>query len=418
MTLILHLLGCVASDAGLDGGPPGDDGGVESLEDGLAHDMETWEERQTTPDGRPRPPEDTDADAFYAEGTLHDIHLSIPESGRASLALNPKGFVPGTFRYNGRTWPVEIRLKGTTTFRPLSGKAAFRVDFDNVDPDARFHGRKRLTLNSMLQDSSMLHEHVAYWLYRHRGVPAPRHTFARVWLDDELYGLYGVVETMDEQLLDRVLPDDEDGNLYEANLADFHVGDERKYELEETGGLAEPYLDLEALTAAIAAAPPAAYLDALDATFDLDALLRMMAIDIVSGNVDGYTRLRNNYMVYNAVESGRWYLLPWGHDQSFQWHQGVAPYTDLHGHLAERCGASPACTARLTTEIEALLVDWEDGAFATMVSDATSLVQADCGDDPRAELPCDAAHVLAFVLARPATVREDLAEANEEAAEE
>lgn len=363
-------------------------------------------------------PDDPDAEDFYAEGTLHDIHLTLDDAGRASLGLDPRTSVAGTFRTGGNTWRVGIRLKGTTTFRTLAGKAAFKIDFEHVDPEGRFRGRKRLTLNSMLQDSSMLHEHAAYWMYRQRGVPAPRHTYARVWVNDVHYGLYGVVETMDEQFLDRVLPDDGDGNLYEANLADFHVGDEHRYELEEASPLVEPYVDLQALTGTIAAAPPDAFLAALEATFNADELLRMLAIDLVSGNVDGYSRLRNNYLAYNAVGAGRWYLMPWGHDQSMQWHVSVAPFDGGVGYLLERCALDPACVTRLTQEIEDLLVVWDEGAFAAMVSEATSLVQEECANDPRAEFPCDAGHVLAFVLARSASVRDNLDEVAAEATEE
>ena len=143
----------------------------------------------------------------------------------------------------------------------------------------------------------------------------------------------------------------------------------------------------------------------------------MLAIDLVSGNVDGYSRLRNNYLAYNAVGAGRWYLMPWGHDQSMQWHESVAPFDKAVGHLVERCAADPACVSALTAQMEDLLVMWEDGAFAAMVSAATSLVQDECAADPRAEFVCDSGHVLAFVLARPATVREDIADAAAAAAE-
>lgn len=415
----LWLLACIAPEMGLNGeeDPPGGadpGGGVEWT------GTEPMTEAGPMPEGAPwlNEGDDPDAEAFYAEGTLHDIHLTLSEGGRSALGVNPRADVAGTFTLNGHTRPVGIRLKGTTTFRPLSGKAAFKIDFRHTHPEARFHGRKRLTLNSMLQDSSMLHEHVAYWLYRNRGVPAPRHTYARVWLDGEYYGLYGVVETMDEQLLDQVFPTDEDGNLYEANLADFDVGEEHKYELEEAAELVEPYTDLQALTALIAAAPPAGYFDALASTFDVDNLMRMLAIDLVSGNVDGYSRLRNNYMVYNAVNAGRWYLMPWGYDQSMQWHSSLAPFNEMHGLLVERCGADPKCVTRLTQEVEDLMIMWEAGEFASMVSAATSLVQEECAADPRAELACDSGHVLAFVLARPESVRENLAEVAAEALEE
>jgi hypothetical protein len=409
------LFACVSTETSLvdDPLPPGPDA-VESAGDAPTRSVQPYDGDRLDPDPLRDPqapaPDDPDADAFYAEGTLHDIRLTLPDTSRASLALAPRVAVDATFATGGHAWPVGVRLKGTTTFRTLDGKPAFKVDFDHTDPEGRFRGRKRLTLNSMLQDSSMLHEHVSYWLYRHRGVPAPRHTFARVWVNSAYYGIYGVVETMDEQFLDTAFPDDDDGTLYEGNLSDFEVGHERQFEVEEAADTAVPYVDLEALTATLAAAPDDGFLAALDATFDLDALLRFLAIDLVSGNVDGYSRFRNNYLVYHAVLAGRWYLVPWGHDQAMQWHRAVGPYEGMQGHLLQRCGVDPACAERLTTEIQELMVEWEDGPFIQMVSDTTSLIQRECAADPRAELPCDASHVLAFVLARPETVRAELAE--------
>ncbi len=411
--LLLHVA-CVSHENQLHGpAGPGGGAGPEEVRGAPGREVSERQEGPRTPEDGELPPEeeDDDADALYAEGALHEFHITIPDDSRSSLAIAPKEWVPGTFRAGRHTYDVNVRLKGTTTFRPLSGKAAFKIDFTATDPEARFHGRKRLTLNSMLHDSSMLHEHVSYWLYRQRGVPAPRHAYARVWVDGDYYGLYGVVETMDEQWLKWAFPDDDDGNLFEANLADFEPGKADRYEVEESEDLATPTEDLAALIDAIAAAPAAHYLDVLSERFDIDVLMDMWAVDIVSGNVDGYTRLRNNYMVYEATMAGRWYMTPWGHDQAMQWHQGVAPYSDFGGHLVERCGEDPACSARLTQAIEELMVEWESGDLATVVSDATSLIAADCREDPRAEFACDVGHVLTFVLARPESVREDLEEA-------
>ncbi|MFN7145296.1 MAG: CotH kinase family protein [Myxococcota bacterium] len=412
----LLLVSCVSLENGL-AGPPGGEDASGPVDDGVegipGREVSERRDGPATPEDATLPPEDEDpdAEALYAEGTIHEFHLSIPDEGRAALALAPKEWVAGQFRAGRTTYDVAIRLKGTTTYRPLSGKAAFKIDFAEYDPEQRFHGRKRLTLNSMLQDSSMLHEHVSYWLYRHRGVPAPRHSFARVWVDGEYYGLYGVVETMDEQFLKRNFPDDDDGNLFEANLVDFVPGQAGGFEIEESPDLADPHAGLRAVIDDIAAAPPDRFFEALSRHFDVDVLLRMWAIDLASGNVDGYTRLRNNYMVYQAVNSGRWYITPWGHDQAMQWHRDVASYRELSGHLVQRCGEDPACASALTAAIEDLVVDWESGELAVLVSDVTSLVAPDCRADPRAEYGCDIGHVLPFVLERPASIRESLAEA-------
>jgi hypothetical protein len=388
--LAIMLTGCIGQEAGLSAlGRSGED--ANGVEDAGAH----------------APPEVPDeSDAFFAEGTIYTFHLSLSPDSRSSLAAAPTTWVPGTFSDGTATWPVLVRLKGTTTFRTLAGKAAFKIDFRTTDPETRYHGLKRLTLNSMLQDTSMLHEHVAYWLYRHRGVAAPRHTFARVDLDGVPYGLYGVVETEDEQLLKHSYPEDHDGNLYESNLADFMPGDSRKFVLDEDGGVFAPYDDMETMASAIADAPDDAYVDALAANFDLDLLMNEWAIDLVSGNVDGYARLKNNFMAYHG--SNAWYLMPWGHDQSFQWDRSVTNFGEMQGGLLKRCGQVPECVDILRETIEDLMVDWAKGPFVSMVSDESSLIQADCRTDPRAEFPCDVGHVLTFVLNRPTTVQAEL----------
>jgi hypothetical protein len=349
---------------------------------------------------------DLAAEAFFAEGTIYDFSLSIPASSRAKLATAPFGWVPGTFRTNEGTWSVQLRLKGTTSFRDLSGKAAFKIDFTADDPLVRFHGLKRLTLNAMMQDSSMLHEHTTYWLYRHRGVPAPRHTYARVTVDGVDYGLHGVVETMDEQFLKRALTHDTHGNLYEANVSDFATGRTDHFEIEETDGLYEPYVDIDEAIAAIEAAPPEQYLATLASIFDLDQLMRMWAIEIVTTNVDGYAWFANNYMAYHGKNA--WHILPWGNDQCLEWYRDVGDYSRFGGRLVIRCGETPDCHAMLDQAMLDLVDDWQSSDIVRMVTAETALIQGDCDRDPRAELPCDTAHVLRFVQERPKTIYEEL----------
>jgi hypothetical protein len=58
----------------------------------------------------------------------------------------------------------------------------FKIDFGQYVPDQRFDGLRRLTLNNMVQDRSMIREHVAYQAYAWLGVPAPRHGYAELWV--------------------------------------------------------------------------------------------------------------------------------------------------------------------------------------------------------------------------------------------
>lgn len=346
------------------------------------------------------------AAAFFAEGTIHDLYLSLPSASRSSLNVEKFTWVPATLTADGVSYPIFTRLKGTGSFRDMSGKAAFKFNFAEEDPEARFHGLKRVTLGNMMQDPTMMGEHVAYWLHRRRGVPAPRHTYARLWVDDTYFGLYSVVETMDEQLLKHVFPKDNNGNLYEANVSDFVRGKTDHFELEESDGLYVPYEDIDAVITTLEATSDASYLATLKRLFDLDTFLEMMAIELATANVDGYAMFANNYMAYHGED--RWHLMPWGHDQCFDWDRDVRDYSSVDGVLLRRCVDTPECLALLDAKMLDLMADWESGELAAFVDATAALILADCSADPRKELPCDTAKVAWFVAQRPTSVRESL----------
>ena len=156
----------------------------------------------------PVPIEDA-ASFLYEEGVIHDFRIELDGSARAHLALDPRDDVHATFEYEGERWEVGLYLKGSWSFRTLAAKAAFKIDFHEWVPEQSFRGVRRLTLNNMVQDATMMREHAAYRLYAMRGLPAPRHGYARVWVDGTYYGLYGIVESMDQDFLDRAFPAEE-----------------------------------------------------------------------------------------------------------------------------------------------------------------------------------------------------------------
>ena len=113
---------------------------------------------------------------------------------------------------------VGIRLKGGVgSFRPLTKKAAFKVKFDEYVEGQTLLGLKKLTLNNMVQDPSMIHETLglrgrfARRACRPRGRATP--TCA---VNGEDYGLYLDVETLDKVSLPRLFASTQ--HLYEAGL--------------------------------------------------------------------------------------------------------------------------------------------------------------------------------------------------------
>jgi hypothetical protein len=349
---------------------------------------------------------DDDGDFLFAGQTL-DVEITLDDAAIASLAAAPDAYVPGTFAFNGDSWQAGVRLKGSRSFRDLSEKAAFKIDFAEYDPEQRFYGFKRLTLNNMIQDATMSSEHVSYYLHGLLGHPAPRHGYARVTVNGEWFGLYGLVEGVDDDFLERHWPDDDEGNLYEGGYGgDFNEGCAALFEQKEGGDTT--LADLEAVIDAVEASTPETFADVLATYFDPDALLDVWAVELVSSNADAYTTLGNNFFVYRAPSDGGWTMIPWGTDQAFVGGEGL--YDGLGGALAERCLASTACKARLDARVANLLSVWEQSDVSGWVASETARIESDCRADPRSEwgdYGCRDALVelRSWVAARPDVVR-------------
>ena len=71
---------------------------------------------------------------------------------------------------------MHARFKGNSSLNIAlrSIKKSFKLDFDDLDKDARFSGLAKLNLNNNAMDSSALRESLAYDVFREDGTVAPR----------------------------------------------------------------------------------------------------------------------------------------------------------------------------------------------------------------------------------------------------
>jgi spore coat protein CotH len=347
---------------------------------------------------------------LYDEGTVHDLTLLVDRGAMNALDSDATSEVEGVLGYGGESWSVGVRLKGNMTLRGFTGKPSLKIDMHAWNPNQRFYGLKRLTLNNMVQDKSMLKEHLAYYLYRSLGVPAPRHGYVRLWVNGEWYGLFGLVESMDEQFIDQWWRHDDDGNLYEGGYgADVKDGQAATFAVQEAGEPAN-FADMQSLIDAYDDTTPDTYLDMLAEHFDLDALLSAFAIDLVAGNWDGYTRGANNFLLYHAPEADRWSLVPWGQDQAFT-DLNVDIRNGWRGRLMTGCGHAPECYAALKDKVEVVLDAWQSLDLPGYATATAETIGPDCETDPRVEIPCSPKDVFRFLQDRPAKVRAELDQA-------
>lgn len=313
-------------------------------------------------------------DDFYSLRVLPTFEIDLAPGAREALVRAPREWVKARFRYRGETWnEVAIRLKGHRSMRTLDQKPSFKVQFDRYRKQ-RFLGLRSITLNGMVEDPTLVREALGYRLYREVGVPAPDTGYARVALDGQPLGVYLLLESVDQEFLDRRFGD-HDGDMYEGEYGcDLYPEDVAGLETEVHGE------DRRELAALVDAAGGSA--GALMARLDRSAL-DYLAVSALIGDFDGY-RHSHNYRLYRDPEVKRWFFIPWGIDRTF--YKRLDPF-DSNGVVARRCFTDRDCRIAYLKELRRVLATADRLNLAVGVDVLGSFVADATAGDPRRPYP-------------------------------
>jgi hypothetical protein len=291
-------------------------------------------------------PEPADEIAFlYEQDSMRSFELLLTEEDLATLDADPRAeeYVPGTLVFEGVHYPVAVRYKGSygswlgCTDGPAGEGTArscpklnLKVSFNEYDPEYRFFGVKKLLFHAMNKDSSLMRERLGYWLFRQMGVPAPRATHVRLFINGSYSGVYVNVEYVDGRFTRSRFRDGE-GNLYKGvwparSLWQPEADRERWLSRLRTNEHDNPSVD-KALdfTAAVTGwdvnGREAGVLDWMS----VPNTMRHLAVDRTIRHDDGpmhwwcsETRCTNhNYYFYVEEWSERVWLIPWDLDKAF-----------------------------------------------------------------------------------------------------
>lgn len=215
------------------------------------------------------------------------LHPEVREA--AGLDVNP--WHPIVFRHEGAVVTTAmIRLKGHSSWEQAIAldadpKMQFVVSFDEIDRGGRFHGLRKLGLDMPRADRTFLRQRLALAFLHDLNLPAQCANNARLEINGGYYGLYTNLEHMDEELLERVFPGEDGGDLWEYG---------RELETnEETSTRARR----EALYRAATVAE-------LLPLVDLAASLRTWAAEAMLPDIDGYYGGPHNFYLYDHPTRG------------------------------------------------------------------------------------------------------------------
>jgi hypothetical protein len=197
-----------------------------------------------------------------------------------------------------------IRLKGSTSWLQTiqlddNPKMQFVLAFNEVDPDARFMGVRKVELDMPRSDQTFLHQRVSLAYLRAAGLPAQCANSARAVINGEYYGLYTNLERQDKEWLQRLYPDADNGDLWKSGRIiktneDTFTWDrlDQLWHSPDMAGFAP--------------------------LVDMDASIHEWAAEAVIGDADGYQNGRANVYLYDHPTRG-FIWMPSDLDTAIDW---------------------------------------------------------------------------------------------------
>lgn len=267
------------------------------------------------------------ANDFFDATAIQTLNLTLHSRDWADLheRVTSNDYYPADLEWRGiRVRNAGVRSRGLST--RYGAKPGFEISFDRYAVHQRFMGLRSIVLDNLVSDPSMVRERVSMAFLNRVGIVAPRATFARVFVNGGYAGLYALTEAIDPTFVETHYGDR--GALFEYRYASAYYAADLGGDLDVYRELwasrndaprstSEWYQPIRDLFQAITDAPDATFQADVHARLDLNALIRLVAADVVLAEWDGflgYAGMNNLYMYRRGAQA---MLLPWDKDHAF-----------------------------------------------------------------------------------------------------
>jgi hypothetical protein len=216
---------------------------------------------------------------------------------------------------------VGIKYKGNSSYNINSDKKSFKISFDEFVNGQKPDGLKKINLNNGFKDATFLREKFMLDFLNSEGLPAPRCVYANLYINNQHYGLYTVVEEVDDApFLLRVFGN-KAGNLFkgdpngkltwkgsnpQAYYADYEL---HTNEDENDWSDLITFIDILNNTSSTSLA------SALSGVLNIETYLGHRAANLLFVNLDSYDGSGHNYYIYN--HQGRFEWMAWDVNEAF-----------------------------------------------------------------------------------------------------
>ena len=223
---------------------------------------------------------------------------------------------------------IGFKRKGNVSFYHNPNKLGIKVKTNKYVNGRKYDGIKEFMLNINFQDPSMLREKLTYDICTGMGLYSLRTAFAKVYINDEYWGLYTLVEGKDEMF--KQVFDNRDMDAIESlDFGDmcYISNNSNDYDINNNGGMPTyQFENGDELTAWPKFAlmidkanntPDDQYLDTVQKYLNLEHFFLYQAINVYLMNMDSYIGFKGNQIYFYDDIEDRWQIMPWDFNASF-----------------------------------------------------------------------------------------------------
>ena len=158
---------------------------------------------------------------LFDTSRVHTIHIVMDDWDDFIAECENEEYAPCSVVIDGESYTnVGLRAKGNTSLSSVSAmgsdRYSFKLEFDQYDSTKSYYGLDKLSLNNLIQDTTMMKDYLTYRMMDEFGVAAPLCSYVYITVNGEDWGLYLAVEAVEDAFLRR---------NYGANYGDLYKPD-------------------------------------------------------------------------------------------------------------------------------------------------------------------------------------------------
>ncbi len=268
--------------------------------------------------------------SIFNANVVHEVRLTIEIENyweiletnyQNYLENNSKVYIPVDIEIDNEDLDsVGLRFKGHYSNTGFEGvKKPFKLDFNEFIKDQTFNGIKKMNLQNFAADPSFLRDYTSYFIFKQFNIISPRAAYAKLYINDQYWGLYLIVEQIDDMFLEDNFKIS-NGNLFkcvndtklEYNEEELKADFELKTNKEENN-----WSDFFDLVSEINNPYAFDFAESITGKFDLDSYYNCLIIDVLLNNWDSYHVNGRNFFLYQNPEDDKFYWIPWDYNLAF-----------------------------------------------------------------------------------------------------